>query len=98
MPKFTIVWTKVIQDEDGLDLEAISIREALTLEDAETTAREIHGSCNDHILLKIYDHSMIDNKDPIALANEYFMLTLKRMYASIELVKRPIRKRKKKKL
>jgi hypothetical protein len=96
MPAFTIIWTKVIQDDDDLVLDEISIREAPSMPDAENAAREIHN-CNDHILLKIYDRSLIGDHDPIELANEYFALTLKRMQASLELIKRPIRKRKKKK-
>lgn len=98
MPKFTIIWTKVIQDEDDLMLDDVSIRETSSFADAEGAAREVHSGCNDHILLKIYDHDVIEGRDPIALANEYFALTLKRMRASMELIKRPIRKRKKKRI
>src|SRR3974390_578323 len=96
MPKFTLIWTKVIQEDDDVLLDDVSIRETPSFEDAQIAAREINSSCNDPILLKIYDHALIDGRDPIELANKYFALTLKRMRASLELIKRPIRKRKKK--
>jgi hypothetical protein len=98
MPKFTIVWTRVLHDGDEIELDEINLRETQTFEGAEEAARGIHSSTNEHILLKIYDHGVIGDRDPIELGKEYFELSRKRMIASMELLKRPIRKRKKKKL
>lgn len=96
MQEFTIVWVRLNQDGNTVELGDISSSQHQTLAEAEATAKDICG-CNDHMLVKIYDSSMIDGRDPLELAFEYFAACHKRMLASMELLRKPIHKRKKKK-
>lgn len=94
---YTLIWTKIIVNAITFDpsgLGQVCHLEFKDLNSAENEARKILK--NDHFnLIKIIENKS-QKEEPLNIATEYFDICFRRMLQSVELLNKPICKRKKK--
>ncbi len=98
--QFTIAYAKIIHDaSDDISLDGPFVTRSYDeVEAAETAARQLTKEHRDEIVIKVYDKSLLDGRQVIELAKDHFNSVLHNMRMAAELNKRPIHKRKKRRL